>query len=147
MSQKIYVASSWRNEHQEPLVKELQSLGFDVYDFNHPNGEDGFSWSKIEEKWQDWSMAEYREALKSDQAQFGFNRDFDAMKAANACVLCLPCGRSAHLEAGWMKGAGKKVFAFIPHNVHIEPELMYELLDGIALNVTELLQMLEGGEQ
>ena len=68
-------------------------------------------------------------------------------ETANACVLCLPCGRSAHLEAGWMKGAGKKVFAFIPHNVHIEPELMYELLDGIALNVPELLQMLEGGDQ
>ncbi|MCR5191351.1 MAG: nucleoside 2-deoxyribosyltransferase domain-containing protein [Bacteroidales bacterium] len=142
MKTKIYLASSWRNQHQQSLVKELRLLGYEVYDFKHPNGDPGFRWDKIEEKWQDWSMKEYREALKADYAQFGFNRDFDAMKAADICVLCLPCGRSAHLEAGWMKGAGKKVIAFIPPSETIEPELMYGLLDGIALNIQELNELL-----
>lgn len=142
MKTKIYLASSWRNQHQQSLVKELRLLGYEVYDFKHPNGDPGFRWDKIEEKWQDWSMKEYREALKADYAQFGFNRDLDAMKAADICVLCLPCGRSAHLEAGWMKGAGKKVIAFIPPSETIEPELMYGLLDGIALNIQELNELL-----
>ncbi|MBO7625442.1 MAG: hypothetical protein J6S82_09110 [Bacteroidales bacterium] len=142
MKTKIYLASSWRNQHQRSLVNELRLLGYEVYDFKHPNGDPGFRWDKIEEKWQDWSMKEYREALKADYAQFGFNRDFDAMKAADICVLCLPCGRSAHLEAGWMKGAGKKVIAFIPPSETIEPELMYGLLDGIALNIQELNELL-----
>lgn len=30
-------------------------MGFELYDFKHPNGEAGFQWSRIEEKWQGWS--------------------------------------------------------------------------------------------
>ena len=147
MKKKVYVASSWRNEHQQTLVNELRILGYDVYDFKHPQGEAGFKWSNIDENWQDWTMEQYRENLKNDYAQFGFNRDFDAMKAADICVLCLPCGRSAHLEAGWMKGAGKNVIAYIPQDVKIEPELMYGLLDGIAISIQDVEQMLKGGNQ
>lgn len=143
MKRKIYVASSWRNEHQQTLVNELRLLGYDVYDFKHPQGEAGFKWSNIDENWQDWTMEQYREKLKNDYAQFGFNRDFDAMKAADVCVLCLPCGRSAHLEAGWMKGAGKRVIAYIHPGDKIEPELMYSLLDGIALNIQEVEAMID----
>ena len=29
-------------------------------------------------------------------------------------MLVLPCGRSAHTEAGWMCGAGRRVIAYIP---------------------------------
>ena len=39
----------------------------------------------------------------------------------------LPCGRSAHTEAGWMAGAGKKVIAYIPEKE--DPELMYKMFD------------------
>lgn len=139
---KIYVASSWRNEHQETLVNQLRQMGHEVYDFKHPNGEEGFQWSNIDDDWQNWSMEQYRENLKGEYAQFGFNRDFDAMKAADICVLCLPCGRSAHLEAGWMKGAGKKVIAYIHPKDRIEPELMYGMLDGIGLSFQDVEQML-----
>ena len=106
MKKRIYVASSWRNEHQQFVVEELKRAGHDVYDFKHPNGDAGFQWSNIDTNWQNWTMKQFRDALNDKYAQFGFNRDFDAMKAADVCVLCLPCGRSAHLEAGWMKGAG-----------------------------------------
>lgn len=146
MKKKVYVASSWRNERQQTLVHELRKMGYDVYDFKHPNGDEGFKWSNMDEDWQEWTMEEYRENLNTNYAQFGFNRDFNAMKAADICVLCLPCGRSAHLEAGWMKGAGKKVIAYIHHGDRIEPELMYGILDGIALTVTEVADMLKGGE-
>lgn len=142
MKKKIYVASSWRNEHQQSLVNELRLFGYEVYDFKHPNGDPGFQWTNIDVNWQNWNMKQYREALKDDYAKFGFNRDFDAMKESDICVLCLPCGRSAHLEAGWMKGAGKKVIAYIPNGVEIEPELMYGLLDGIAINIEEVLHLI-----
>ena len=145
MKQKVYVASSWRNEHQQSLVNELRLWGCEVYDFKHPkDSKPGFQWTKIDGNWENWTMEEYRDALKDDYAQFGFNRDFDAMKSADICVLCLPCGRSAHLEAGWMKGAGKKVIAFIHPEDRIEPELMYGLIDGIALSIQELQQILKG---
>ena len=125
------------------LVEELRKMGFEVYDFKHPHGDFGFQWSDIDPDWQNWEMVDYRYALNTDYARFGFNRDFDAMKAADICVLCLPCGRSAHLEAGWMKGAGKKVIAYINPDVRIEPELMYGLLDGIALDLDDLRKILK----
>ena len=138
---KIYVASSWRNEHQQYIVALLRMTGHDVYDFKHPEtGDAGFHWGKISVHWQDWTLEQYREALKHEYAQFGFNRDFDAMKAADMCVLVLPCGRSAHLEAGWMKGAGKRVVAFVPPSYKMEPELMYGMLDDICGDIDELMQ-------
>lgn len=138
---KIYVASSWRNPHQQAVVYELRIRGHEVYDFRHPSGDPGFQWTQIEKDWQNWTMEEYRSELDDAYAQFGLNRDFDAMKAADVCVLLLPCGRSAHLEAGWMKGAGKKVIALIYPGERIEPELMYGILDGIALSMPELFDM------
>ena len=141
---KIYVASSWRNDFQQVIVNELRKNGHEVYDFKHPTqGDAGFHWSEIDPNWQGWSTQQYREALKHEYAQFGFNRDFDAMKGADACVLVLPCGRSAHLEAGWMKGAGRKVIAYIPEECRIEPELMYGLLDGVTSDIQELLSWLK----
>ena len=128
---KIYVASSWRNEFQPAVVKELREMGrHEVYDFRSPSvGNNGFSWSQIDENWENWSTEEYRKALEHPIAKAGFKSDFDAMKWADCCVLVLPCGRSAHTEAGWMKGMGKKVFVYQP--IKQEPELMYKIYDGI----------------
>ena len=140
---KIYVASSWRNEHQQSVVNFLRECGHEVYDFKKPSdGKAGFHWSEIDPNWKSWTTQQYREALRHEYAQFGFNRDFDAMEAADACVLVLPCGRSAHLEAGWMKGAGKTVFAYIPDGEAVEPELMYNMLDGVTSDINEIAQLL-----
>lgn len=139
---KIYVASSWRNEFQPGVVWMLKMEGYEVYDFKFPHGREGFQWTKLDANWRNWSMEEYRENLNSDYAKFGFNRDFDAMKEADVCVLVLPCGRSAHTEAGWMKGAGKKVIAYLPDEVSVEPELMYSMFDGIAIGFEDLLKKL-----
>ena len=143
---KVYVASSWRNDYQQDVVCKLRKAGYEVYDFKHPaNGCAGFHWGEIDPDWQNWNTDHYRAALEHDYAKFGFNRDFDNMRDADACVLVLPCGKSAHLEAGWMKGAGKKVIAYIPPFYRMEPELMYKLLDGVASDIPELLAMLVKG--
>jgi len=62
-------------------------------------------------------------------------KDFEAMQWADCCVMVLPCGRSANTEAGWMKGAGKKVYVYQP--VKQEPELMYKIYDGIITSSDE----------
>lgn len=139
---KIYVASSWRNAYQAGVVRLLRGEGYEVYDFLHPHGGEGFQWTKLDANWRCWSMEKFRMYLGCDYARFGFNRDFNAMKEADVCVLVLPCGRSAHAEAGWMSGAGKKVIAYIPSGETIEPELMYNMFDGIAIGFEEVLEML-----
>lgn len=104
---KIYVASSWRNAIQPEVVITLRLDGHVVYDFKNPRkGYSGFSWSEIDPKWKEWSASQYVAALDHPKAKHGFASDFNAMKWADVCVLVLPCGRSAHLELGWMAGAG-----------------------------------------
>lgn len=134
---KIYVASSWRNEYQPMVVEILRSMGHEVYDFRNPTeGNTGFAWSEIDPDWMNWTSDAYVSALKHPVAEAGFKLDFDAMKWADACVMVLPCGRSANTEAGWMKGAGKKVWVYTP--VKQEPELMYKIFDGILTSVDDL---------
>ena len=53
-------------------------------------------------------------------------------------MLVLPCGRSAHTEAGWMSGAGRRVIAYIPEMG--EPELMYKLFDAVVGSLEDLLK-------
>ncbi len=140
---KVYVASSWRNKHYPEVVKQLKSHGFDVYDFrNPPDGKGGFFWKDIDPKWEDWSTKDYIGQLNHPWAEYGFKRDIDAMKEADVCVLVLPCGRSAHSEAGWMAGAGKRVIAYIPEKQ--EPELMYKMFDYVTDNLEQLIEMVGG---
>src|SRR6266851_9694696 len=121
---KIYLASSWRNQEQPTLVSFLRNAGHEVYDFrNPPDGiPNGFRWSKLDPDWQAWKATTYRKMLGRPLAQQGFNSDFTGMKWADVGVLLLPCGRSAHLELGWMAGAGKRTIILTRDGE--EPELM-----------------------
>ena len=84
---------------------------------------------------------QYRMALASPIAEAGFNSDFDGMKWADVGVLLLPCGRSAHLELGWMAGAGKRTIIWTHDGA--EPELMALLASQICVSVEEVLEALQ----
>ena len=134
---KIYVASSWRNPYYEAVVQRLRSEGHEVYDFrNPPHGGKGFRWTDVDENAASWTLGQYREGLQHPLSEKQFSADREALEWADTCVLALPCGRSAHTEAGWMAGKGKKVIVYIPEMQ--EPELMYKLFDGIAGSLDEL---------
>lgn len=62
------------------------------------------------------------------------------MEWADTCVLLMPCGRSAHIEAGYMKGRGKRLIVYYPTTDRngFEPDLMYLLADHIAIGPDEL---------
>ncbi|MCP4706127.1 MAG: hypothetical protein GY865_16125 [candidate division Zixibacteria bacterium] len=138
---KIYVASSWRNNHQPEIVKILRKVGHKVYDFRNPKpGDNGFQWSEIDPNWQSWSPSEFQEALTHPIAERGFGLDWEAMGWADAGVMVMPCGRSAHLEAGYFVGAGKKLFILLDNG---EPELMYNMADHVCVDESELLSTLE----
>ena len=143
MSRKIYLASSWRNINHPAAVHMLRNAGHEVYDFRHPPGgiDGGFSWSKIDPEWDAWSASIYREKLKLSLAQQGFHSDFDGMKWADVGILLLPCGRSAHLELGWMAGAGKQTIIWTCDGQ--EPELMALLADEICISLDEVIESLK----
>ncbi len=138
---KMYVASSWRNKHYPEVVERLREAGHDVYDFrNPPHGGNGFRWTDIDENAQNWSFCQYAEGLHHPKAERQFAADLQAMLSCDTCVLVLPCGRSAHTEAGWFAGAGRRVIAYIPEMG--EPELMYKLFDGVVGSMEDLLSVL-----
>lgn len=140
---KIYVASSWRNQYYAEVISSLREYGHDVYDFrNPPHGGDGFHWTDVDENALKWTFKEYTEGLHHPLAERQFEADLKAMAQADVCVLVLPCGRSAHTEAGWMAGTGKKVIVYIPEMQ--EPELMYKLFDAVVDSVDGIQTMIAG---
>ena len=86
-------------------------------------------------------ITSFIDSLNRQLAEHQFANDIRAMEGCDACVLLLPCGRSAHTEAGWFAGRGKKVFLYIPEKQ--EPELMYKLFDSVCCTMNELLEAIE----
>jgi hypothetical protein len=141
---RIYAASSWRNQNQPAVVAALREAGHEVYDFRNPfNGRPGFAWSEIDPNWQTWTAAKYRELLTTSPiAAAGYVSDLRAMEWADTCVLILPCGRSAHLEAGWFTGRGKRCLILTQDGE--EPELMALLATDICISTHEVIARLAG---
>jgi hypothetical protein len=148
VSRRIYLASSWRNEWQPGLVALLRSIGHEVYDFRNPNTggptttvDAGFSWREIDPAWQSWTPEQYRAAMSHPSAERGFGADFAGMTWSDTCVLLLPSGPSAAIEAGWCAGSGRDLI------VHVaglrEPDLMYKLARRITVTVAELITALD----
>lgn len=95
----------------------------------------------VSEDYMECTPAEYREQLQTNPlARQQFANDIEAMRSCDACVLVLPCGRSAHTEAGWFAGSGKKVIAYLPEKV--EPELMYGLFTAVTTTIEETITAL-----
>lgn len=147
---KIYVASSWRNTVQPGLVARLREKGHEVYDFKNPNGagpNTGFGWQQIDPNWRTWTPEQYRTALTHAIAQKGFESDERGMVRADACVLLLPSGRSAHVEFGWMVGRGQLGYVLLDQT--FEPELMYLVtpLTRICTSEKELFEKIAADDE
>lgn len=140
---KIYVASSWRNSIQQAVVSVLRASGHEVYDFKNPApGNTGFAWSEIDREWLSWTPENFARLLSTHPvAAAGFALDKGALDWCDTCVIVLPCGRSAHLEAGYAAGQGKQVFVLL-HPDKFEPELMYLLCTSCAVSIDEIVERL-----
>ena len=129
----VYVASSWRNEaEQQRVVRALRHDGHTTYDFRNPEpGDSGFSWRDVPgPPREEWTAEHFsRVVLDHPVSARGFALDMNALEACSACVLVLPCGRSAHLELGYAVGQGKLTLVYMP--ALEEPELMYRMCDYV----------------
>ena len=120
----------------------LRDAGHDVYDFRNPENASGFQWKSLDPEWQNWTAREYRvNLLKNPLASHGYLNDMRAMEWADTCVLLLPCGRSAHLEAGWFAGRGKRLIILTQDGE--EPELMALMANHICISPREVIAILK----
>ena len=148
---RIYIASSWKNGVQPVLVSELRKRGHKVYDFRHPAGRnDKNVWEAVTlalglfRKWKQSSLStmDFIRMLRHKEAMKRFNEHFAAMSDADTCILLLPCGRSAHCEAGYMAGVGKRVFV-MDISDSVQPELMYLMFDRYFDDYDKLYEALD----
>lgn len=143
---KIYVASSWRNSYYPSLIKMIEECGHQVWNWREPpTGGSGFGWHQTgmaDYKHGDKiSAIDWRDMLGHPVAVAGFASDLAGMNWCDVGALLHPCGRSAHLEAGWLAGRGKTVHILAPEAV--EPDLMVLALGGrLTGSVPELLSIL-----
>lgn len=143
MSRKIYVASSWRNSFQPSILAALREVGHTCYDFRNPGpNEHGFAWSQTDPDWAKWTLRAYIDALGHPISFAAFGNDRRALDWCDTCVLVLPCGRSAHIEAGYAMGQGKDCHILL-HEDRFEPELMYLLAGEAPRHIHESLTDLQ----
>lgn len=134
----VYVASSWRNGYQPEVVRALRSACLEAYDFRTPApGVRGFAWSEIDPDWQQWSVPQFANSIEHPLAVNGYGHDMRALMGADVTVLVLPCGRSAHLEAGLAAGMDKVLIVYSPEPC--EPELMYRMAVLVTDDLNEVV--------
>lgn len=136
----IYVASSWRRSKRHPeVVAALRAAGHDVFDYRHPPDVDSLGFMPRnamggrEIAW--WLQLE--EGRPADV----FRSMSKALAWCDALVLVLPAGSSAHLELGWVAGAGKVTIILVSPSPQ-RPELMYRLADTVVSTVEKVVEEL-----
>lgn len=134
----IYLIGSMRNPQIPIVANRLRKEGFDIFDDWYSPGKDA------DDEWQAYEQLrgrKYKDALKGYHAEEVFTFDKTHLDRANAAILMLPAGKSAHMELGYIIGSGKPGYILLPG----EPErfdIMYRFATEIFLNVEELVECL-----
>lgn len=111
-SMKIYIATSWKMESVAKIVAEtLKNDGHYVDCFcDSVSGRYVFHWTELVEKEEDLKNYNAISFLNDPRTKKAFDEDKMWIDWADAVVMLHPCGKSAHLEAGYAKGQGKLLF-------------------------------------
>ena len=134
----IYLIGSLRDPAVPILGNTLRQLGFDVFD-------DWFAAGEIaDDRWQEYEQLRghtLAQALDGYAAQHVFRYDLHHLNRADIGVLLLPCGKSGHIEAGYLVGQGKPVYVLLPD----EPsrfDVMYAHFSGVYSSEESLFDAL-----
>jgi len=129
---KIYIASSWKNQNFCKAVADaLRTEGHEVDCFcDGSSGRYVFHGTEFVKREEDMANYDAIEFISDARTIRAFEEDRRWLDWADACVLILPSGRSAHLESGYAKGRGKRLFIYgdFPKG---EFEVMYRFADGM----------------
>ena len=132
----IYLIGSLRNSAVPKLAASLRNNVTEVFDNWYAAG-------KIaDDSWRDYERSrghDYQQALDNHSARHTYSFDLFHLNRCHAGILCLPAGRSGHLEAGFVSGQGKPVFMLLDKSG--EPErldVLSQVLYGVYSTVPKL---------
>lgn len=125
---KIFVASSWKiSDVAIDFSNLFRKWGHEVYCYAELDK------GQIHYNWLDYvtTKDDGITCLNTQIAKDTFKVDKGGMDWANCCVLVNPSGRDSHLEAGYMKGCGKKliIIGMFPES---EFSNMYQFADALV---------------
>jgi nucleoside 2-deoxyribosyltransferase len=135
----IYLIGALRNPKIPLIANRIRKEGFEVFDdwFSPGPHADDF-WRKYEKI----RGSTYKQALKNWAAKHIFNFDRFHLNRATIVILCMPAGKSGHLEFGYIIGKGKKGYVLFDK----EPkrwDIMYQFADDVFFDVEELVKELK----
>lgn len=143
---KIYIASSWKNETAVfQIAYFLRLEGHEVDAFvDKGSGRYVFHFSEI----GDPSTLDAMSFLRDERSQKAFAEDKKWLDWCECCLLVLPSGKSAHLEAGYAKGQGKKLIIYHIENFPKgEFDVMYGFADFMTDNLLDVIDILNGEKE
>lgn len=141
MGRSIYIIGSLRNPKVPELANKLRSLGYDVFDDWYSPG------PETDDYWQAYEKARgrsYKEALNGYHPKQVFEFDKYHIDRSDTIVLCLPAGKSAHLELGYAVGTGKTAYILLDGDPD-RYDIMYLFASDIFNNEGELIETLSKG--
>lgn len=126
---KIYIASSWKNDTLcLDIVHWLRNDGHKVNCFADTiTGRYVFHFSEI----GDPNKLNAINFLKDKRSQRAFQEDKKWLDWCEAVIMVLPCGKSSHLKAGYVKGQGKKLY-IVGSFPNGEFDVMYGFADRLV---------------
>ncbi len=148
---RIYLASSWRNVETIKIYMDFlrKQKGFEVDCFCDQEGSrTGFNIAEsLEASGHSIFEVDPITALEhpavANEFKIAFAEDKKWLDWCECVIMMMPCGRSAHLEAGYAKGQGKLFFIFWMHDLkNGEFDNMYQFADGM-FRADQLAQLIE----
>lgn len=111
----IYLASSWRNKVAVlAMASLLREEGHVVDAFCEEDRVVSFNWSDLFETMdrEGLDITEYDAIDMADhwRVQDAFMYDKQQLDLCDVVIMMLPCGRSAHMEAGYAVGKEKRLY-------------------------------------
>ncbi len=152
MRRKIYLAGSWKNSESILILQDyLIAFGHAVDCFaSTKTGRTSFTWSELARGLGCSTQCEAElkldkmdaiDLLKFERVQEAFNEDREWLDWCDTCILVLPSGKSAHLEAGYAKGNGKTLIIF-GEFLKGERDVMYGFADAL-FRESDIAKMIE----
>jgi len=141
---KIYIASSWKMADWvvawKTILKE-ESHEVDAF-CDDSGGRYVFHFSEI----GDPADLDAINFLADPRSRKAFEEDKKWLDWCDCCLLILPSGKSAHLEAGYAKGQGKLLIIWQNEFPKGEFDVMYGFADLITDSPSAVIDFLAGKE-
>lgn len=139
---RVYVIGSLRNPMIPDVARALRSEGHEVFDDWYAAG------PRADDHWQEYEQQRgrtYAEALQGCAATNVFRYDKANLDKADAVVMVLPSGKSAHLELGYCIGTGKPGYILMPPE-DCRWDVMYNFAKGVYGSVPDIIKALRREE-